>query len=332
IPLSSDSVPKAVPLMVVRVGNRMIATLPGEGTAEVGVRVRAAVQAAAAGTGVSRVIVSGLANDFIQYFTTPEEYDRQHYEGGSTLYGPLSAPFLSDRLAELSRSIAIGAPAPEAYPFDPTNGVKLDGPEYGSGAAGGRLRRGPRATRRLGHATIDWTGGPDGLDRPLDRAFVRVERRVGRRWRTAATDLGLNMLWTVDGSGLHMARWEIPLSAPRGRYRFVVRAKRYHFASGAFRVLPSRALSLRQVPAGPGRVAVAMQYPAAVRDVDLTFRPQYVNGGVVAFRVGAHTTRIGRSVGKVFRISRPAGVSVTVPAGAARDRWGNVNGNALTVR
>ena len=88
IPLSQSTVPKAVPLMAVRVADGLIVTMPGEPTTAVGQRLRAAVRSA---SGLERVIVSGLANEFIQYFTTPEEYDRQHYEGGSTLYGPLSA-------------------------------------------------------------------------------------------------------------------------------------------------------------------------------------------------------------------------------------------------
>ncbi len=29
----------------------------------------------------------GLANGYIGYLMTPEEYDQQHYEGGHTVYG-----------------------------------------------------------------------------------------------------------------------------------------------------------------------------------------------------------------------------------------------------
>ena len=67
--------PKAVPLTALRVGDGLIVTLPGEPTAEVGERLRAAVRES---TGLDRVVVSGLAGEFIQYLTTPEEYDRQH--------------------------------------------------------------------------------------------------------------------------------------------------------------------------------------------------------------------------------------------------------------
>jgi neutral ceramidase len=325
IPLSADSVPKAVPLMVVRVGDRLIASMPGEPTKEVGARVEESVGAAAGG-GIARVVVSGLTNEFIQYFTTPEEYDRQHYEGGSTLYGPLSAPFLTGQLAELARRMAAGQPAPDAYPFDPTNGVPLDGEPFGRGAARGGIESQPaRRIRRLAQVRFAWRGGEAGLDRPLGRAFVVVQRRTRRGWRRAATDLGLGMLWTVEGSGSgrYQANWEIPLGARRGLYRFVVHANRYRLRSRPFRVLAARALTLREVPAPAGRVAVVLEYPRAVRDRDLTFRPELASGGAVRFRVGRRSVVVRRRTGTTFSVAAPAGRRVRVPSGGAHDRKRN---------
>lgn len=63
---TKDSYPSAVPLFVVRVAERLIVTMPGEATVEVGRRARAAVLEAARGTGVRGVTVSGLTNEFIQ--------------------------------------------------------------------------------------------------------------------------------------------------------------------------------------------------------------------------------------------------------------------------
>ena len=181
IPLSSDTVPKAVPLTALRVGDGLIVTLPGEPTAEVGARLRAAVRES---TGLDRVVVSGLAGEFIQYLTTPEEYDRQHYEGGSTLYGPLSSNLLRQELVELSRRLVRGEPAQAAYPLDPTNGVSPDGPPYDPGAPSGTATEQPAGVvRRFEQAAFGWQGGPYGLDRPLGRAFVVVQRRSGGRWR-----------------------------------------------------------------------------------------------------------------------------------------------------
>jgi hypothetical protein len=57
------------------------------------------------------VLLVGLANEYIGYFATPEEYDLQHYEGAMTLYGAASGPFLAQRVAGLA---SLGANQPEA--------------------------------------------------------------------------------------------------------------------------------------------------------------------------------------------------------------------------
>ena len=327
IPLSADSVPKAVPLTALRVGDGLIVTLPGEPTAEVGERLRAAVRES---TGLDRVVVSGLAGEFIQYLTTPEEYDRQHYEGGSTLYGPLSSNLLRQELVELSRRLVRGEPAQAAYPLDPTNGVSPAGPPYDPGAATGTATEQPAGpVRRFEQAAFGWRGGPYGLDRPLGRAFVVVQRRTGGRWHSVDSDLGLGMLWKVDGEGAHRALWEVPRTAAAGRYRLQVRAERYRLTSRSFRVRRARALTVRRVAAPAGQVAVALDYPAAVRDRDLRHRPSSASGGVVRFRVGDRLVVVRQRRGTVFTVDAPPGTPVRIPAGAARDRHGNVNGAEL---
>jgi len=331
-PPGASGIPTRVPLLAVRVGTGLIVSVPGEGTKEVGARIRSAVGAAIGRSGIERVVVSGLANEFILYLTTPEEYARQHYEGGNTHFGTYSSNLVEAEIARLASTLARGAPAPPPVPFDPTNGVRPDGPAYGSGGASGALLEQPAAAYpRLGHASVAWQGGPQGLDRPVDRPFIVVQRRSRRRWLRADDDLGLAMLWEVDDQGRHRARWEVPLRAPTGRYRFVVAAKRYRLVSRPFRVRASRALTVRKVPAPPGRVAVALDYPAARRDVDLTARPASAAGGVVAFRVGDEVVRVRRRRGTTWSVAAAPGLPVSVAAGAGRDRFGNRNAAAAAL-
>jgi hypothetical protein len=316
------------------VGRRLIASLPGEGTKEVGVRIRSAINSAVSGAGIERIALAGIANEFVLYFTTPEEYDRQHYEGGNTHFGQYSSNYMIQELARLSSTLVRGQPAPPPAEFDPTNGVLPNGPLYGSGAESGSIIDQPAAVYpRLAHAAISWQGGPDGLDRPVDKPFLIAERQVGSRWVPYADDLGIAMLWRVDGEGRHDAFWEVPRFTPVGTYRFVVQAKRYRLVSRPFRVEPARTLAVRQVPAPHGYSAVVLEYPEAITDVDITTRPKYADGGAVTFRVAGRRVRVTRAKDDVdFTVRVSGGQPVTVEPGSATDRHGNVNGTGLDLK
>jgi neutral ceramidase len=327
-------VPNRVPLLAVRVDRRVIASIPGEASKEVGAQVRAAVARSVAGSGVERVAISGLANEFVLYFTTPQEYDRQHYEGGNTHFGVYSGNLIVQELARLAGTLVRGEPAPAPVDFDPTNGVVPNGPQYGAGAESGRILEQPAASYpRLGHAAIAWQGGPQGLDRPVDAPFLIAERLANGRWTRHDDDLGLAMLWRVSSEGRHDAFWEVPRNTPVGTYRFVVQAKRYRLTSSEFRVEPARTLTLRQTEAPHGYSAVVLEYPDAIRDVDITTRPEYADGGTVTFRVGGRRVRVTRPKDDVdFTVRVPGGVPVFVDAGSATDRHGNANGTGLALK
>ncbi|MEA2438876.1 MAG: neutral ceramidase [Thermoleophilaceae bacterium] len=315
--------PRAVPLMVVRLGDHAIATIPGEMTVEMGRRTRAAVVAAFGSAGVRKVALAGYANEFLHYFTTPEEYDQQHYEGGSTLYGKYSSNLIRDDLATLAGAIAGRRAAPGPVSFDARNGLVPDFSPYEDGAAQGAPAAQPVKVQRLRRATFAWRGGERGFDRPFDRAFVAVERRVGKRWRKVTDDLGLEILWRVDDSGRYTTEWQVPLSGAPGRYRFVVTARRYRLRSAAFTVAPSSALSVHAL--GGGRFT--LDYPAVDAMTDLTSRPAHANGGIVRGSVRGRKVTSRKRRGTVFTL--PAGVRIA--AGAARDRYGNRNGAAVTL-
>src|SRR5207249_7429641 len=121
-----SSVPKAVPLMAARIDDALIVSVPGEMTVGMGSRVRSAALRIATPSGVHLAVISGLANEYLQYFTTPEEYEMQHYEGGSTLYGEYSSNLLERALLDLVHRLVAGLPAPTPYVYDPRNGVAAD--------------------------------------------------------------------------------------------------------------------------------------------------------------------------------------------------------------
>ncbi len=253
--------PQAVPFTVLRLGDGLIATVPGEPTVGTGSAIRAAVQSAVGGSGIKQVVIVGYAGDYLSYFTTPAEYEQQAYEGGFTLYGRYSSLVLQDTLVGLAKDLVAGQPAPTPYPYDPNDGVHVTGPGYGNGAAGAAASSQPAGTVHLGHTAFGWTGGADGSDRPVDGAFVTIQRLVTRRsvkrrsvksrsgkrrtvkrrvvthsWVWAADDLGMQILWSSDANGSYLARWEVPLTVAPGSYRFLVTGKQYTLASQPFSV------------------------------------------------------------------------------------------------
>ncbi len=304
IQLPIASPPPATIVGMYRIGDGVLATIPGEPTKEVGVHVRKAVLAELAGRGVKTVTIAGLAQDFIQYVTTPAEYGTQSYEGASTLYGTNEATFLQERLVELAKAMATGGPAPAPYPLDTSYGVKPDGPAFESGAASGAITAQPAGSvERLGKVALAWTGGANGVDRPVDRAFVSAQRIVGKRWRTVDSDLALGMFWRVDDQGRYTLEWQPAATVPTGTYRLRVTATRYELISSTFAVTPSTTAQVRSVRRGAdGDVRATLAFPAAGKD-DLIPPPPPVEVRVPDARV--------------------SGGRVTLAPGAVRDRFGN---------
>ena len=97
-PGAGGGVPNGVPLMAVRVGKRMIVSLPGEGTKEVGARIKAAAGAGDLGLGRSRRWCSRAWPTSSSSTSRPrEEYEKQHYEGGNTHFGRVSSVLMRER-------------------------------------------------------------------------------------------------------------------------------------------------------------------------------------------------------------------------------------------
>ncbi|CAB4925414.1 unannotated protein [freshwater metagenome] len=319
------------PMVLARIGDGAIVTMPGEPTIGIGERTRAAVLARARKAGVQRVTIAGLSNDYLNYITTPEEYDLQQYEGASTVFGRHSGTFLTDRAVDLATALAGDPITLDVKPYDASNGVRANGPAYPAGAAAGRVLQQPEDVERLGLVDVAWQGAPSGGDKPVDTAFITVERQEGAGWVAADNDLGQAIAWRVDDAGRYTATWNPAETTPTGAYRFVVTAPRYRLTSGAFTVRPSDALEVRRRTATAGRARVEVGFPVPRTNVDLIARPTLLGRGTVDFRVGVRTVTAPIGTDGVAEVAVPAGATVTVPAGAAKDPDGNTNATAVAV-
>lgn len=80
-------VPTILPFQILRMGELIIAFTPGEITTMAGQRLKDHLLKELQSVGITKVILTSYANAFMGYVVTPEEYDKQCYEGGHTVYG-----------------------------------------------------------------------------------------------------------------------------------------------------------------------------------------------------------------------------------------------------
>ena len=107
--LRKKAFPRRLLVQVLRIGPSVLVGLPFEITTESGRRIARAVEGAVPERAVERVVVCSLVNDFWGYVATEEEYGRQFYEGGHTLYGPNTQRFLAAQAAAVaSRTVDRG--------------------------------------------------------------------------------------------------------------------------------------------------------------------------------------------------------------------------------
>ncbi|XP_077214600.1 neutral ceramidase 2-like [Tasmannia lanceolata] len=117
-----DWAPSILPIQILRIGQLVILTVPGEFTTMAGRRLRDAVKTVLIKEGNGEfdnnvhVVLAGLTNTYSQYVTTFEEYQIQRYEGASTLYGPHTLSAYIQEFKKLATALTSGqsiAPGPQ---------------------------------------------------------------------------------------------------------------------------------------------------------------------------------------------------------------------------
>lgn len=80
-------VPSILPFQVLRLGEILLAFVPGEISVMAGRRLKNHLLSELQVLGIKEVFLTSYANAYMGYIVTPEEYDKQCYEGGHTIYG-----------------------------------------------------------------------------------------------------------------------------------------------------------------------------------------------------------------------------------------------------
>ncbi|GIX42903.1 MAG: hypothetical protein KatS3mg129_2636 [Leptospiraceae bacterium] len=91
--LPKEEFPHEIYLQAIQIGNIVYIPYPFEITAETGKLIQNKIKEKYKNF---QIIPVSCANGYTGYVTTPEEYSLQYYEGGHTLYGKYTAPFLAE--------------------------------------------------------------------------------------------------------------------------------------------------------------------------------------------------------------------------------------------
>jgi neutral ceramidase len=198
-----------------------------------GRRLREHVHALLAPAGVEHVVLAGYANAYSNYVTTREEYQIQHYEGASTLfgewtlsayqkvYGELAALLVAGKSGALNPAPRIPAPAKRVSPA----GRRLD--RVPSGKSFGSVVRQPKSVYRP-RDTVRVAFQATHLNSSMRRSepLLEVQRQTPEGWVSVAHDwdFATRLRWVDEGLG--MSRVEVdwnPLDASPGMYRILYR-------------------------------------------------------------------------------------------------------------
>lgn len=223
-----DSVQTTLPVQLIRIGDHYLAGLPGEVTGASGVRFRQTV-ADAVGTTPDHVIIQQVANAYGHYFTTPEEYQAQEYEGGATVFGRWTVPALQGTLDQLGHDMASGTPTDTKSP--PTRRPRVESAVGkvvydvpGTHTYGDVLRQ-PTDVAPGSTVSAQFQGAHPNNNLRHGDTYLEVQRRDQDTWTTVADD---HDPWTRFRWERHLAaqskvtiEWTPPADTPAGEYRLV---------------------------------------------------------------------------------------------------------------
>jgi neutral ceramidase len=240
-----DSFPNTAMFQLIRVNDTVILPIPFEVTVESRRRIAGRVKrefVEAGENGIHHVAVASVSNGYFGYTTTPEEYSRQYYEGGHTLYGRRSTPYLTAQLGVLTRDFLAKGDVQELRPawryrLKVTNFYPEPRPSNGRREAVAQpMPVRAETANEEDFIAFRWRDvGPGQMD--LHQPLSRVEVKNQERWETLwvngepihddGYDLEVRYLAERDdGMGKYEVRWYNPILG--GPYRFVIEPRHGH--------------------------------------------------------------------------------------------------------
>ncbi|XKL62114.1 hypothetical protein PGB90_001947 [Kerria lacca] len=222
--------PTIVSTQLARIGNIVIACVPGEFTTMSGRRLRSALRMKLQLQQDTDVIIAGLCNTYSDYITTPEEYQVQRYEAASTIYGPYTLPLYIKQYELLASMLESDEIDPGPSPPDLTKHlisflppVMYDSTSWGTQF--GECTKQPPAYVRVGNTvSVKFISGHPRNNLRLESTYLTVELFTGN-WTVIATDANwetmfiwerISFLW---GTSEVEIRWQVQPEVKNGYYR-----------------------------------------------------------------------------------------------------------------
>jgi neutral ceramidase len=221
-------VARVAPVQLLRIGQLYLIGIPAEVTAVAGLRLRRTV-ASIMSADIADVLVAGYSNGYLHYVTTPEEYDSQQYEGGSTLFGRWTLPALAQITAELAEAMRDGRQVPCGVPDPDLSGrqrharprIPRDRPPSGHQFGGVLVE--PRYRYRPGDTvTATFAAAYPNNDLRRNGTYLEVQRLDGDDWVTVADDgdWSTTFRWRRGRRGqVVVVTWIVPADGPPGEHR-----------------------------------------------------------------------------------------------------------------
>lgn len=258
-----DSFPNTVMFQLIRVNDTVILPVPFEVTTESGNRMASRVRREfleAGDKNIRHVWVASISNGYFGYATTPEEYSRQNYEGGHTLYGRYTTPYLTAQLGLLARDFKAKGAVHELKPdWKYTVKVNTFYPEAEVSTGRRKVIAQPKVVKAKKDYEEDYIAfrwedvGPSEID--FHKPLSRVEVKINEQWTPMMAedkpidddgyDMEVRYMRKLDeGMGEYEVRWYNPVVG--GEYRFVIEPR------GNYSVLTSRAFVYKGFADGLG--------------------------------------------------------------------------------
>ena len=216
------------PLQLLRIGRLYLIGIPGEVTIVSGLRLRRTV-AEIVGADLADVLVAGYSNGYFHYVTTPEEYEAQQYEGGSTLFGRWQLPALQQTAALLARAMKNDLPAPAGVDLPDLRAQKSRVPKAPNdvtppGRDFGDVLVEPAPTySRGGQVRATFVGAYPNNDLRRGGTYLEVQQETESGWRRIADDgdFSTTFRWSRDGKAGSsvVVTWTVPSGQAAGNYR-----------------------------------------------------------------------------------------------------------------